>query len=62
LLDNLPNSLPEPQISSYSFINFVPDTEKVEEMGDIGALNQALEVAFGWQAWSTGDGIIPITE
>jgi hypothetical protein len=62
LLENLPRSLPEPEKSSYGFIGFAPDLEMVEDIGDVGALNHAFEIAFGWATRSTGDSIIPINE
>ncbi|QRV96437.1 hypothetical protein RhiJN_24455 [Ceratobasidium sp. AG-Ba] len=50
LISTLPESLPvvEPVQSKYGrFLGFVPDPELVEERGVVGAVNTALEHAFG---------------
>jgi hypothetical protein len=66
LLENLPNQLPAPKeaASKYrSFLSFSLDPELLEKTGDeVAAMGEQLERVFGWQARTTGDGILPITE
>ena len=64
ILENLPTSLPEPAATDSRFghfIGFVPDPDDVEDIGTVeGAVNRALEVAFGADARSKG--ILSINE
>lgn len=67
ILENLPLTLPDPGPFSerFPFLNYQvpPDSEDLAEIGSIpGVINCALEVAFGWDARSKGDGILPILE
>jgi hypothetical protein len=66
LLRNLPLQLPcqDSFNSKYrDFLDFSLDEEILEKTGDeVATLGEQLEHVFGWQARSTGDGIIPITE
>ena len=67
LLTNLPQGLPCPQTvqtSGYKdFINFTPDPVQIEYTGDkASAVSTQLKSIFGWQARTTGDGIIVLTE
>ena len=38
------------------------DADQVNDKGEVGALNQAFEVIFGFESRSKGDGIIPLKE
>ncbi|OJT07823.1 hypothetical protein TRAPUB_1283 [Trametes pubescens] len=64
ILENLPKSLPEPKVSDsrfQAFVGFVPDPDVVDLIGsEDGAVNHALEVAFGFGARSKG--LLPIEE
>ncbi|CDO73916.1 hypothetical protein BN946_scf185016.g73 [Trametes cinnabarina] len=62
LLENLPQSLPEPTDSPFQhFVNYSADPEDVELIGSVpGAVNRALELAFGYE--TRLKGILPITE
>ncbi|KAF8589033.1 hypothetical protein K439DRAFT_1613101 [Ramaria rubella] len=62
LLVNLPETLPQPETTWYPFLNFCLSAEEIDDKGEVGALNQAFEVIFGFKSRSTGDGIIPILE
>ena len=67
LLTNLPQSLPCPQTiqaSKYKdFVNFTPDPVQIEYTGDeASAVSTQFKSIFGWQARTTGDGIIVLTE
>lgn len=65
LLENLPPTLPEPAIgaSKYPFIRYQPDPDDIELTGSVtGALNRRLEVIFGFESQSKGDGIIQLEE
>ena len=46
-LENLPASLPIPRRSAYGFSSFEVDPEWVADTGEIGAINQVLEVQLG---------------
>lgn len=63
ILQNLPSSLPEPDIyhSRFQFVDYVPDPEDVDMVGTPeGAINRALEITFGWEARLKG--LLPIEE
>ena len=64
ILANLPLSLPDVSSSTaFPFCNYVVDREKVEDLGSVGsAINQSLEIIFGYKTRSTGDGRLNITE
>jgi hypothetical protein len=66
LLGNLPAQLPRRDgiDSIYStFLNFSLDEDILDKTGDeVATLGEQLEHIFGWQARTTGDGIIPIVE
>lgn len=63
ILENLPHTLPCPQFShTYPFDGFQLNDEDVEDYGPCGSINRALELTFGFEARTTGDGILPITE
>ncbi|KAJ2994662.1 hypothetical protein NUW54_g7512 [Trametes sanguinea] len=64
-LQNLPESLPAPEYSDRFHFgpNYRPDEDDINLIGTVpGAINRALEVAFGFGARTEGDGILPITE
>jgi hypothetical protein len=56
LLKNLPASIPYGR-KFYSFDNFVPDPEKVDDFGAEGAINHALEIVFSPPQGRTDDPI-----
>lgn len=63
ILEHLPTSLPESPASSQfqAFVAFAVDPDDVEWIGSVdGAVNRALEVAFGAEARSKG--VLPIEE
>ncbi|KAH9853573.1 hypothetical protein C2E23DRAFT_821885, partial [Lenzites betulinus] len=62
ILANLPETLPCPAFSeNFPFVGFQVDPEDVDMVGTVsGAINRALELAFGWEARSKGT--LPITE
>ena len=65
ILRNLPESLPDvPHSQKFPFQNYSgPSEESFELVGSIsGAINRDLEIAFGFNARSSGDGTLPITE
>ena len=66
LLDNLPRQLPiksDADSAFASFLHFHIDHELLEQTGcEVSALSEQLKRVFGWQARTTGDGIITIDE
>jgi hypothetical protein len=66
LLDNLPWQLPIKSAADSaftSFLDFQIDPELLERTGcEVSALSEQLKRVFGWQARTTGDGIITIDE
>jgi hypothetical protein len=66
LLANLPEQLPASDsfFSRYgAFLSFALDPDILEKTGDeIATLSEQLEGIFGWDARTSGDGIIPIVE
>lgn len=61
ILENLPDTLPVPEHSAFCFTNYTPDESMVDLIGTReGAINHALEIAFGHEACSKGT--LPITE
>ncbi|RDB28214.1 hypothetical protein Hypma_001371 [Hypsizygus marmoreus] len=67
LLNHLPSQLPTPKSpveSRYGiFLCFELDSEILEKTGDeVATLGEQLECIFGWNARTTGDGILPILE
>jgi hypothetical protein len=66
LLANLPEQLPSSDsfFSRYgAFLSFALDPDILEKTGDeIATLGEQLEGIFGWNARTSGDGIIPILE
>ena len=66
LLANLPEQLPSSDsfFSWYGmFLSFSLDPDILKKTGDeIATLGEQLEGIFGWDAWTSGDGIIPILE
>ena len=58
LLNNLPDAIPIGDKYS-AFLAFVLDPELVDKTGhEIGALSEQFKRIFGWQARTTGDGIL----
>ena len=49
------------QDSHYAcFLNFSLDPDLMEKIEDeVGIFSEQFKSVFGWQTWSTGDGIIP---
>ena len=66
LVQNLPDALPSPPVeqSAYSiFLNFSLDLDFLERTEDeAGACNEIMKAIFGFEARTTGDGILTITE
>lgn len=66
LIKHLPAQLPSPDIahSRYrSFLSFSLDAEILDKTGcEVATLGEQLEHVFGWNARTSGDGIIPILE
>ena len=66
LFDNLPWQLPIKSAADSAFTPFLffqIDPELLEKTGsEISALSEQLKKVFGWQARTTGDGIVPIEE
>ena len=66
LLANLPEQLPSSDsfFSRYgAFLSFTLDLDILEKTGDeIATLGEQLEGVFGWNARTSGDGVIPILE
>ena len=66
LVQNLPDALPSPPVeqSAYSiFLNFSLDLDFLERTEDeAGAFNEPMKAIFGFEARTTGDGILTITE
>ena len=66
VLANLPEQLPSSDsfFSRYgAFLSFTLDLDILEKTGDeIATLGEQLEGVFGWNAWKSGDSIIPILE
>ncbi|KAF8581806.1 hypothetical protein K439DRAFT_1513241 [Ramaria rubella] len=48
------------ETTRYPFLHFCLSAEEIDDKGEVGALNQAFEVIFGFKSRSTGDGIILI--
>lgn len=66
LLDNLPRQLPvktaaESAFTTFSFFRIDPDLLELTGC-EVSALSEQLKKVFGWNARTTGDGIISITE
>jgi hypothetical protein len=51
-LKALPTDIPIPKESKYNFSNFSPDADWTTDIGEVGAVNQELEVRFG--NWADG--------
>ena len=66
LLDNLPRQLPTKSDTDSAFASFLffrIDPDLLEKTGcEVSALSEQLKGIFGWQARTTGDGIIRIEE
>ena len=66
LIDNLPRQLPEKTTAESAFatfLEFMIDPELLELTGcEVSALSEQLKRVFGWNAWTTGDGIVLINE
>ncbi len=66
LLDNLPEQLPVKSTvdSAFSiFLDFSLDPDLLEKTGcEVSALSEMLKGVFGWEARTTGDGIVSIEE
>ncbi len=66
LLENLPRQLPIKSAADSAFAPFLffqIDSDLLEKTGyEVSALSEQLKRVFGWQARTTGDGIITIAE
>ena len=66
LIDNLPRQLPEKTTAESAFATFLEfriDPELLELTGcEVSALSEQLKRVFGWNARTTGDGIVLINE
>jgi hypothetical protein len=65
LLAHLPAELPSPpaQATKYPFLDFQLDPVFLERTeSEVGAINESFKAIFGWDARTTGDGIISILE
>jgi hypothetical protein len=66
LIENLPRQLPVKTAAESAFATFLDfriDPDLLERTGcEVSALSEQLKRVFGWNARTTGDGIVSITE